>query len=857
MIKLTHPTSIFFVAIAVLLTSFVGRATANSFEDKEFDITVRPFLVKFCVACHGTEESNGDLTLHNVSSEFSDDIELEQWESILKKLESGEMPPEYSNQPEKSTRKNIVRWIEKKLNESTSTDQRQNEIAARRLTNFEYQNTMRDLLGIDLKLIDRLPEDPEKPYRFNNTAEFMKLGPEQINRYLECARAAMASAIVDPGKPVVHQYKKEWSSSGIERGMGLDEVGVWGNRRHSAAWGMPLKSFPDNGEYRIRVKASAILPDGVDEVPLRLVMGFGLNVNSSTLRIHPVGTARLKNNPDDPQVFEFRGRIENHPVQPAKKVRNRVQPPSLVITPQNLYDDGTLNDDRDFGNSRNISMPRAVVHWIEFEAPVTDTWPPHHHTQILFDSPLKQTDKPAYVREVLKRFMDRAYRRPATKNEVNRFVAIYELIVPEMDTFEAAIRETLSLVLISPQFLYHTVEGNSRNNQHELASKLSYFLWGSMPDNRLLQLAQAKKLDDPNEIERQVKRLLADPRSEQFVRNFTLQWLSLEKMKTVPINRELFPRFLYYVPRGERAGTEVPYRPTIRDFMIDETVGFVAELIRTNSSMQNIIDSDFAYLNQPLAAHYGIEGVQGLQFRSVPIKPGQHLGGLLTQGSILIGNGTGTAPHPIYRAVWLREAILGDEVPPPPADVPALSDSAGDSAEKALTIKNLLAKHRQKQSCNVCHSRLDPWGIPFEQYNAIGKFQPLVPKEGIRVAGFNSRKHNNMQGYKDYLDSINTIHVDASSKVPNGPEIDGLQSLKQFLLAFRQDDIAENFIRKLLCYSLGRELNTRDRAGIKQILQSVKSDDYRFQNAIVKICQSELFRKNNATTLTQRKKDGK
>ena len=556
-------------------------------------------------------------------------------------------------------------------------------------------------------------------------------------------------------------------------------------------------------------------------------------------------------------MFEFRGRIENHPVQPAKKVRNRVQPPSLVITPQNLYDDGTLNDDRDFGNSRNIAMPRAVVHWIEFEAPITDTWPPHHHTQILFDSPLKQRDKPAYVREVLKRFMDRAYRRPATQKEIDRFVAIYELIAHELDTFEATIRETLSLVLISPQFLYHTVQGNSHNYQYELASRLSYFLWGSMPDNRLLQLAQAQKLNDPDEIERQVIRLLADPRSEQFVRNFTLQWLGLEKMKTVPINRELFPRFLYYVPRGERAGTEVPYRPTIRDFMIDETVGFVAQLIKTNASMQNIIDSDFAYLNQPLAAHYGIEGVQGQHFRSVPIKADRHLGGLLTHGSILIGNGTGTAPHPIYRAVWLREAILGDEVPAPPADVPALSDSAGDSAEKALTIKDLLAKHRQKQSCNVCHSRLDPWGIPFEQYNAIGKFQPLVPKEGIRIAGFDSRKHKNMQGYAKYLDSKNTIRVDAKSKVPNGPEVEGMQALKRYLLAFRNDDIAENLVRRLMSYSLGRQLNTRDRAGIKQIMKSVKADDYRFQNAIVTICQSELFRNNRATTSTQSDKDGK
>ena len=169
-------------------------------------------------------------------------------------------------------------------------------------------------------------------------------------------------------------------------------------------------------------------------------------------------------------------------------------------------------------------------------------------------------------------------------------------------------------------------------------------------------------------------------------------------MKTVPINRDLFPRFLYYVEAGERAGTEKPYIPTIRDHMIDETVAFIAELIRRNASVTNLVDSDFAMLNQPLAAHYGVEGVEGYRIRPVPIKPAHHLGGLLTHGSVLIGNGTGSAPHPIYRAVWLREAILGDQVKAPPAEVPALSDSAGDSAEQALSIKDLRAKHRTVES---------------------------------------------------------------------------------------------------------------------------------------------------------------
>ena len=839
-----------------------------------FRADVLPFFNANCIHCHGPKKRKGAIALHTIDGDLSTGHNLEQWELILDVLEAGEMPPEDERQPTEAERHAVVKWIEAGLREyiarsstSAPTDRQQtnksvNPMTARRLTNFEYQNTMRDLLGFELNFIDDLPKDPVKPYKFNNTAEFMLMGPEQIDRYLECARRAMASAIVDPVKPEIHQSRQEWQPRGSENGLGGDEIAIQASRRGTPGAGMNLKSFPETGEYRIRVQASAILPPGIQELPLRLVMGYGLNVNSSTQRIESVGTVRLSNNPDTPQIFEFRGRMENYPAK-LGRVKNGVrQPDTMSITPQNLYDDGTLNDENRFLYwPRQLSLPRAVVHWIEFEAPVTDVWPPEHHTQILFESPLRQSDPKAYVNEALKRFMSRAYRRPVTNAEVNRFATIYDLVFPELKTLEAAMRETLAMVLVSPQFLYHTVaEPNSNAGQaipnvkgkrgeagltlwqYELASKLSYFLWGSMPDDELMRLAGQGQLDDPTVIDEQVRRLLKDKRSSDFVDNFTTQWMSIAKMKTVPINRELFPRFLYYVAAGERAGTEEPYRPTIRDYMHDETVGFVGELIQRNASVLNIVDSDFAFLNQPLAAHYGVEGVQGHELRPVPIKSEHRLGGLLTHGSVLIGNGTGSAPHPIYRAVWLREAILGDHVKPPPADVPALSDSVGDSAEKALTIKDLLAKHRQKESCNDCHVRLDPWGIPFERYNAIGRFQPLVPKEGTRIRGFNKQQDGDLVGYEAYLKSINTVEIQAESQVPNGPTVDGMQDLKDYLLQYRKDDIAENVLRRLLTYGLGRELTYRDRFAVETLLQQAKDNDFKLQDMIVTICQSETFR---------------
>ncbi|MDG2124356.1 MAG: DUF1592 domain-containing protein, partial [Verrucomicrobiales bacterium] len=833
-----------------LLFTVLGLTTtvAPAADPAGFDAKVAPFLKTHCIDCHGPDKAKGKITLHTLDGHFAQD-DLEHWELIMEMLESGEMPPEDEPQPQQAERDAIANWISTNLRDAVAHQAPEPTTpTVRRLTNFEYQNTLRDLLGFELQVIADLPEDPVKPYHFNNTAEFMLLGPEQIDRYLEVARRVMASAIVDPEKPESHKTRQEWDSTEFKNGFGetlnRNEIAIQNTPRGTPGQGMGIKQFPKTGEFRIRFQASAVFPNGASELPLRFVMGYNLNINSSTQEVAPVGVVHLRNSPDHPETYELRGRIENFPVQLGKMHKGQLRPDTLTLTPQNLYDDGTLNDDNRFLYwPRQPDMPRAVIDWIEFEAPLTEVWPPEHHTRILFDSPLRQTDPEKYVYQVLSRFMAHAYRRPATTEEVNRFMKVYGLLKPELGSIEATMRETLAMVLVTPQFLLHTkADGQVIGHDYELASALSYFLWGSMPDRELFKLASAGSLDDPAVIAKQVRRMLADPRSDDFVSNFTNQWLSLSKMKTVPINQDLFPRFLYYVEAGERKGTEKPYIPTIRDHMIDESVAFIAELIGRNASITNLVDSDFAMLNQPLAAHYGVGGVEGQRLRPVPIKPEHHLGGLLTHGSVLIGNGTGSAPHPIYRAVWLREAILGDEVKPPPAEVPALTDSAGDSAEQALSIKDLLAKHRTVESCNDCHVRLDPWGIPFERYNAIGKYQPRVPKEGTRVRGFNKEKDQDLAGYLNYLSSVNTQEVQADARVPHGPEVDGMPPLKAYLLKTRQHDIAENVIRRLLTYATGRKLNTRDRYEVETILSQSEKDGFLLRDMIVLICQSTTFR---------------
>lgn len=808
-----------------------------------FKAHVAPFFKTHCVKCHGPTKSKGDLTVHALNGDLSSGRDLETWELILDMLKFGEMPPIDERQPQKAEVEAVINWIESEMRAYiTKARQATRDPKARRLTNIEFQNTLNELLGFELDVIDDLPEDPEIHYGFNNTAELMRMGPEQFDRYLEIARKAMRAAIVDPEKPEPYRKRQQWASIGADRGMALDELGVWGNRRGSVAGGMGLRDFPEHGEYRIRMQASGIIPPDFTEVPLKIDMGTDPGRTETPYKT--VAKLYLTNSPDEPEVFEFRGRIENHPSSPVRVGRppNASLVQQISIKPRVFFDDGTLNDGGNYANIRQLAMPRAVINWMEIEVPVVDVWPPRHHTDILFESPLRETDEAAYVRQVLERFMYRAYRRPAADPEIARFAKIFGLIRPSAESFEHAMRETLSMVMISPQFLYHTESAPATDEHFAMASKLSYFLWASMPDEELLGVAAKRKLNDDAVIKQQVQRMLADDRSHAFVEDFTVQWMSIRKMLTVPINDKLYPRFLYLVPIGETKGTEVPYRITVRDFMMQETVGFIGELIRQNRSVLNVVDSDFAYLNERLAKHYGIDGVKGMHMRPVPIKPEDNLGGLLTHGSVLIGNGTGTAPHPIYRAVWLREAILGDHVPAPPSEVPALEETAGDSTEDALSIAQLLARHRTVESCNDCHFRLDPWGIPFEDYNAIGRYQPKVPNDGTRVSGFNADKHRDLAGYQAYLDSINTVEVTAKARVPHGPEIDGMRELKAYLLKERSDDIVENVIRRLLSYGAGRKLSYRDRFAVDAIYQHAKDTDCGMRDIIVSICLSDVFR---------------
>ncbi|MBM82615.1 MAG: hypothetical protein CMJ78_18790, partial [Planctomycetaceae bacterium] len=343
---------------------------ASAQDSSAFKSKVLPFFKAHCVKCHGPTKRKGDIRVHALDGDLSSGKDLETWESILDILKFGEMPPIDEPQPSKAEVEAVMKWIEAEMRKAVGRallpveggeTGKSARPTVRRLTNVEYQNTLNELLGFELDITGDLSEDPELHYGFNNTAEYMRMGPEQLDRYLEIARKAMRAAIVDPEKPTPYKKRQTWKPLGLDRGMALDELGRWGNRRGSVAGGMSLQDYPKHGEFRLRIQASGIIPPGFTEVPLKIDMGTEPGATETPYKT--VAELYLTNTPDEPKIYEFRGRIENHPSSMVRQGRppNAKLVERVAIKPRLFYDNGTLNDGLNYANVRQLAMPRAVI----------------------------------------------------------------------------------------------------------------------------------------------------------------------------------------------------------------------------------------------------------------------------------------------------------------------------------------------------------------------------------------------------------------------------------------------------------------------------------------------------------------
>jgi len=496
----------------------------------------------------------------------------------------------------------------------------------------------------------------------------------------------------------------------------------------------------------------------------------------------------VKNSMEDSQVFEFTGMLENLPVPMAS---DDVSGELANIVTFGLWNNHLVKES-------SLKGPPLLIKSVEFEAPYYPVWPPKSYTEIFFKSK-NQNNEEAYANEVIEKFMERAFRRTLNDSELDRYITFWKNIRSDFDSFEDGVKEVLIAILCSPNFIYLNqpmkLNSGEYDDEYYLASQLSYFLWNSPPDDKLIELASKGKLyrNLPSQIDRMIK----NSKIENLINGFSYEWLRLDRHKNMDVNVQEYEDYTRFV----------------KEDMFNETYEFVKHILINDLSIMNFIDSDFAMLNQNLAEFYGLNGVEGNEFRAVKLNKNQNRGGLLSQGSFLTGHSDGTQPHAIKRAVWLKEKILGDHPPPPPPNVPEL-DSETPGFEK-LTLKEQLFLHRNKVSCMDCHKKIDPYGVIFENYDATRRYQLTMKGKPI----------------------------DSKSVLPDGNEVDGIQDMKDYILKFKTEDFTKSIVKNLFSYANGRDVGFADEKEIKYIVERVKRDNYSFKTVIQEIIYSPSFYK--------------
>jgi mono/diheme cytochrome c family protein len=718
------------VATCFATTTFTGSvATARDSDEsakQQYEQQIKPLLNQFCSKCHGSKKQEAGLNLLQLSTNLVTGDDGEHWEEVLNQLNVGAMPPEDERQPTNEQRAQLTDWVTGELKYAAQIRRSTGgSNVLRRLTRYEYNNTLRDLLGVDLDFAKDLPPEGAAEEGFKNNSSVLVTSSLHLDYYQRIAQGALTKALVFGERPEPFTFEAEAEdkskSVGPKRKKKKGETAPPPRKEDPVEGGILLtgaraltyhfKDLPLDGPMRIRILAGAATSS--DLLP-RLKLDLGYDGGNSARPTKTVAEFDVDATQNKPRWYEFHIRAEEFPL----KTLNPSKQQFLSI--QNAFDAGTAKISAS-------DIPKLFVDRVEIVSPYYAAWPPKTRTRIVGagkSSDAKSSRDEASAREVLENFMLRAYRRPPSENEVDRMVKLFKTMRSRRASYEEALTGTLSAVLCAPSFLLFVEPSpeaedqikSRKLNDYEIASRLSYFLWSTMPDSTLLTLAAEKNLSDPDTLRLQVRRMLDDPKSQQFVERFSSQWLDLDSLYRIAVNPEFFPRF----------------NDSLKDVMRAETVSFFGKVLSEDLSCLTLLDSDFAMLNGPLAKHYGITGVAGSEIREVKLSPEHRRGGILTQASVLLGNSTGDDSHPVKRGVWLLSRLLGDPPPPPPPAVPTLAEEENKGTR--LSLKQKLEAHRTESACMNCHRKIDPWGVAFENYDGIGIWRDTTKGEPVSNA---------------------------------------------------------------------------------------------------------------------------
>ena len=765
----------------------------------DFPSQVLPVLEEHCFKCHGKKKQKGKLRLDTLSPDLlKSRIAAETWHDVRDALNLGEMPPEEEAELSREKRQILVGWVNQEIDAlieaKKSTDGR---VIMRRLNRSEYQNTMRDLLGIEHNYIKDFPPESLSEDGFRNDGSTLQISDLQMEYYLKAAREGLRKAIVLGPRPKV--TRQEFTKTVKDKNRGSNILDK------DQQFIVKLMEYPEEGEIIIRTTVRAKHAENRGYPQLRAAIGYRADVQAPREFMKSQDVVS-----EDWQEFEFRSRIENFPLP--SKTQSKF--PGLLVWLDNAYAEGRDKPLKARGNGKKqkltkgpLTYPQIEVQSAEFIGPVFEQWPPRHHTALLAPRESGENEA-AHVSKLLTRFMSQAFRRPVDKSETLPYLKFYQSIRPTLTSLEEAMQETFAMILISPDFLY-LVEPSSETkrplNDWEMASRLSYFLWSTMPDPQLFKLARENKLRDPKVLQAEIERMISDERSWQFIEQFADQWLDLGAVQRVAINPNYYPKF----------------DDALKTAMQQESLHFFKEIFQQDLSALNFIDSKFTMLNEPLAKHYGLTGPRGSNFERVALNPKDHRGGVLTHGSILLGNSTGEDSHPVKRAVWIRERLLDDPPSDPPPNVPNLDPTNPDFAN--LSARDQLAAHREEASCKDCHRGIDPWGIPMESYGGDGLWRDKILRKKTKGKG------------------MNKLPVETETTLPDGHKIGNIADLKNYLLENRKDQFARAFTSKLLTYALGRRLEITDEKTVEDLTRKFIANNFRIKPLIQLVVASKTF----------------
>jgi hypothetical protein len=773
----------------------------------EFSSLGLPFLQKNCLSCHSGVKPKAELSLDVYKDSASLIKNRKVWDNVVKNIISGEMPPKDKPRPTVKESENFISLVQSIFDfNDRNAKPNPGNVTVRRLNRVEYKNTVRDLIGIDFDPTDDFPSD-DIGHGFDNIGDVLTLSPVLMERYLSAAETIMSRAIVPDPTPVI---KRHLSSRYTEPSLSDQAAAkiIEGQFRRMESDSKennlsgPLHTsymWENDGEYVFRSKVYA---NSVDSKPVRLaVLISDKNGPSKSLDSElellvgnfPKNSLILKtfeikaDKPANAEVIEVK--------IPAMKGREKV----LIALYKGMPDK--------VGN-------KAFVQYMALEGPL-DSRPTSHRELLLVDA---EKSKDIQTREVISRFLFKAFRRPPSPDEIQRSIALVNKAIKNGEKWESAMQFAMQAALCSPKFLFKLeIDGKPNNaevrklDDFQLASRLSYFIWSSMPDQILFDLASKKQLG--TNLDKQVVRMLQDSKSSALVQNFALQWLQIKRLDLVSPDIKLFPSFDL----------------RLRSAMKTETELFFSSVIKEDRSILDLIDSDYTFLNETLAKHYGIADTKGnmigkkiTQPGGLPIKGDEFLrvalsdksrGGLLTQASILTATSNPTRTSPVKRGRWVLEQILGSPPPPPPPDVPELS--ADDKSVAQGSLRQRMEQHRKNPSCANCHAKMDPIGFALENFNAIGVFRA---KDG-------------------------NFDIDASGEFSDGTTFNGPADLKN-IVKLKKDDFTRCLAEKMMIYALGRGLEYYDRPVIEKIVKYVSDNNYKFSSLVSAIVQSDAFQKS-------------